>query len=593
MPDYRRTQKNNPLLYPQLVLHPEQVNNDQIDRGFDPLYSDRMVPSNGGAGNDSSYGLSALNNINERLAGIQQLGDQRMSLEDQLASLHRESNDVNPNGIWQGLKEAGSSGLDLLGRGLNAITPSQDTIDNIAMRLQRAHAIGQGTLPYYMQEQMAQQQMAMQPELMAFKREQMANQLRMQQETVRQNQWEDVFKVLGNNNLSPPQQMQLLKNMAQTNPQASGAAQSINEKMLGKFRTYEQHLPRPVNEYIEGLKNGSMNWDTVAADLDVAESTAKEQAKSLASENAQQKKIQGLIDRLHNNPESLNETELELLDKYHTAKQERALKIQQLQGNLTKQSFDLDKSKAELQILTTVPKKVASGEIGDGKKFTDIYNPQTGKVERIIGSSKPLVEVNTGTKASEEAQKRFMDKAAENYDRLRNVPDALANIEDAKKLIPTAKNFMGPAGETLLEGAKFLNNRFGMKVDTAGVKSAEELRSRIFFNIMDNLKKLDAQPSQQQQQIMQDSLGKLGTDPKAMGNILDAYGDSLRRKVEIHNSEIDSAEKRNVHFPFDARIKLTPKSSLGIPKIKSDAEFDKLPSGSIFIGPDGKKRTKP
>ena len=30
-----------------------------------------------------------------------------------------------------------------------------------------------------------------------------------------------------------------------------------------------------------------------------------------------------------------------------------------------------------------------------------------------------------------------------------------------------------------------------------------------------------------------------------------------------------------------------------IPSIKSDAEFNALPPGSVFIGPDGKKRKKP
>jgi hypothetical protein len=116
---------------------------------------------------------------------------------------------------------------------------------------------------------------------------------------------------------------------------------------------------------------------------------------------------------------------------------------------------------------------------------------------------------------------------------------------------------MGPGGEGLLGAAKFLNNRMGMNIDTEGVNSAEELRTRIFFNIMDNLKKMDAQPSQQQQQIMQQSLGNLGTDPNALPKVLDAFGDAIRGKVDLHNKEVAGATSRGVKFPYDPTIDLT------------------------------------
>ena len=166
------------------------------------------------------------------------------------------------------------------------------------------------------------------------------------------------------------------------------------------------------------------------------------------------------------------------------------------------------------------------------------------------------VNVNTLDTASAEAQKKFMDSARTTYDQLKAAPTLLANIEKAKALIPGAKGFMGTGGETLLEATKFLNNRLGLKIATEGIKNAEELRSRIFFNIMDNLKKMDAQPSQMQQQIMQDSLGKLGTDPNALGSVLDAYADTIRSKVDTYNTEVSGAEKRGVKFPYKPQITL-------------------------------------
>jgi hypothetical protein len=164
--------------------------------------------------------------------------------------------------------------------------------------------------------------------------------------------------------------------------------------------------------------------------------------------------------------------------------------------------------------------------------------------------------VNTFTPASEEAQKEFMRSARVNYEALRNAPVTLQNIEEAKALIPGAKGFMGPGGEPFLQAAKFLNNRLGASIDVAGIKDAEELRSRLFVGIMDNLKKMDAQPSEMQQRVMMDALGKLGTDPNALPAVLDAYAGVIRGKVDIHNQEVQGAATRGVKFPYDPVIKL-------------------------------------
>ena len=199
-------------------------------------------------------------------------------------------------------------------------------------------------------------------------------------------------------------------------------------------------------------------------------------------------------------------------------------------------------AKIAQQVFTETGKRISTTDVLEGNKL----------------ANRPLVEVtnkiDTMVPASVEAQKEFMKSTRTTYDQLKSAPALLNNIAKAKELIPQAKGFMGPGGETLLEAAKFLNNRVGTKISTAGIKSAEELRSRIFFNIMDNLKKMDAQPSQMQQQIMQESLGKLGTDPNALVGVLDAYEDTIRDKVEAHNTEVEGAV--DVKFPYNPRIKL-------------------------------------
>lgn len=208
---------------------------------------------------------------------------------------------------------------------------------------------------------------------------------------------------------------------------------------------------------------------------------------------------------------------------------------------------------AQLQARDQVVTVGPNGELVPNKPVIDAK-----KEIAAAGAARTEVAVNTNLPASEEAQKEYMKGARATYDQLKMAPQALENIEKAKALIPQAKGFMGPGGESMLEAAKFLNNRLGTSINTEGIKSAEELRSRIFFNIMENLKKMDAQPSEMQQRIMQESLGKLGTDPNALPAVLDAYADAIRGKIDAYNTDVSGAEKRGVKFPYDPVIKLPP-----------------------------------
>ncbi len=195
----------------------------------------------------------------------------------------------------------------------------------------------------------------------------------------------------------------------------------------------------------------------------------------------------------------------------------------------------------------------------NGKQKRKLYS---GSVDRSTSNISQNVsnKVDAFIPASEAAQTQFMQESRVTFNALKNAQPTLDNIEAAKALIPTAKGFMGTGGEPLLLAASFLNNRLGTKIDTKGVVDATELRSRLFFGILENLKKLDSQPSAGQQAIMQEALGNLGTDPNALGRVLDAFGDSIRAKVDSHNLEVSDAETRGVKFPYSARIVLKPKS---------------------------------
>ena len=176
--------------------------------------------------------------------------------------------------------------------------------------------------------------------------------------------------------------------------------------------------------------------------------------------------------------------------------------------------------------------------------------------KEIAAAGAPFTKVNAYVPASEAAQAQYVKNVADERKTLREAPNLLASIDDARKLIPGAKGFMGAGGEPLLKAASFLNNRLGLSIDTKGVTDATVLRTRLFDGILANLKKLDSQPSQEQQRIMQEALGNLGTDPQALERILDATESALRTRVDAYNIDVKDAESRGVKFPFNPAVNL-------------------------------------
>lgn len=177
-------------------------------------------------------------------------------------------------------------------------------------------------------------------------------------------------------------------------------------------------------------------------------------------------------------------------------------------------------------------------------------------------ASKPpgqSVNVQTYEPASVAAQRDFVASTRATYDLLKTVPATLRNMDKARTLIPKSADFMGPGGEPFLNAAGFLNNRLGMNIKTEGVRNATELRSVLFSGVLENLRKLDAQPTERQQNVLQQALGSIGTDPSALSNVLDAYEDILRDKVDLHNQEVKGALDNKIKFPFNPTIILPPR----------------------------------
>lgn len=218
------------------------------------------------------------------------------------------------------------------------------------------------------------------------------------------------------------------------------------------------------------------------------------------------------------------------------------------------------------------------------------------------------VEINSSDTAETQAAKSFMADIAETRKILRNAPVQIENLEAAKRIALTtnAKDFMGPGGTSFKNVASFLNNRLGTDINVEGVKDASELESRLFRGILDNLKKMDPNPTERQQEALRTAIGSLSTDPKALPAILDTFIDATYKQVDLYNEDAKSAEERGIKFPFNPYIKLPPRAAgsvaapsepapatTTIPRVANDEEFHALPSGATFIDPNGIERRKP
>jgi hypothetical protein len=180
-----------------------------------------------------------------------------------------------------------------------------------------------------------------------------------------------------------------------------------------------------------------------------------------------------------------------------------------------------------------------------------IYDDAINKLRTFAPT--PMTTIQNFVPAGQALQKSSAEALIKNYETLQNVPQTIATMEQAKKLVPSAINFTGSLGEQKLQFAKFFNNNFGTNIDTTGIQSAEQLRSALFTNVMDNLKKMDASPSQQQQQVMSKAFGTLETDPKSLPLIIDIYENILKQKVNLHNSRVKQIGTK-IELPYDLNV---------------------------------------
>jgi hypothetical protein len=402
-----------------------------------------------------------------------------------------------------------------------------------------------GRTPLYLQQKRVDQQQKQIDMMNAYRRDQMAQQLKAQEETRRQNQWEDIKKILGNKDLTPPQQTTMLKELGKTNPHAAQAAQSVNEKMISEFRTYGQFMPRKPEEYLAGLKEGSLRWDDIAADLEVA----KEGQKSVAKESAQQRKLQGLLDRFREDPSSLSDTEIDQIDAYTKAKEERTLKVQELQQKLNRdrQTLPLD-----------VQHKQQEVERGKAPIVSQPFYNQTGETRNIITDPRTGQQREVGGVPFSKSQQQIMP-AGMQKDRADTL-SSMATLKDVAGMFHP--DFVGKADTAwnAIGRALGLETSRSLKDPKSGeTKTVKETEFRTSYDALIKLLRKETMGTAQ-------SVQELSANPLAYPSATDIDADktipsfmknqfqSLVRKLEAQN-QVVSEQRRSGPMAASVRMK--------------------------------------
>lgn len=156
-----------------------------------------------------------------------------------------------------------------------------------------------------------------------------------------------------------------------------------------------------------------------------------------------------------------------------------------------------------------------------------------------LTTHQPLVNVNTTVPFSEQIQKDIGKDLVGGYTTNKAAPQNIKLFEQAKKVARNTGKLSGSFADDKMAIAMFFNNNFGTNIAEDEIASAGSLKSLLFEPVKNQLKKMDATPSERQQKMLADSLGNLENDPEALQKILQVQQDILKENILTHNKEVE------------------------------------------------------
>ena len=201
------------------------------------------------------------------------------------------------------------------------------------------------------------------------------------------------------------------------------------------------------------------------------------------------------------------------------------------------------------------------------------YAKQLVFQSKNAGANRQNINLQNQLPFQEQIQQEMGKDLVKEYSTLKSIPSQIQNLDKVEKLA-SSPAYLGSGAEAKLAITKLFNNNLGTNINADKVANTEEMRSALFQSTMENLKKVDAQPSQQQQAIMQQAFGTIGTDPSAIPKIVAVYKDILTSKANEHNTRVKQSEEgpAKMKFAYDITVKVPETQKLKVNNVRSLAD---------------------
>jgi hypothetical protein len=185
------------------------------------------------------------------------------------------------------------------------------------------------------------------------------------------------------------------------------------------------------------------------------------------------------------------------------------------------------------------------------------YAKQLVESKGSASANRQFLNLTNQLPFQEQIQQEMGKDLIKEFSNLKSIPSQVQNLDKIEKL-SASPAYLGSGAEVKLAITKLFNNNLGTNVNADKVSNTEEMRSALFQSTMENLKKVDAQPSQMQQQIMQQAFGTIGTDPAAIPKIVAVYKDILISKANEHNARVKQSEEgpAKIKYAYDITVKV-------------------------------------
>ena len=180
--------------------------------------------------------------------------------------------------------------------------------------------------------------------------------------------------------------------------------------------------------------------------------------------------------------------------------------------------------------------------------------PGTGLTPK---TNQPLVQVDMRMPGSQAVQEQQAKDLAARQSQLRDIP---YQMQETINLMGKIKDnpFIGSFGAQKMATAQFLNNNFGTNIAADKIADAAEFNRQTMEQVAQQLRKIDSNPTQRQQDQLRDALGSLNSDPTALRRLMEVRVMYMRHALQGYNADVQSAKKNNTQFLYDPTISGEP-----------------------------------